>query len=299
MKPTCSQSSRAGTPSARARACGLVAAAEADRRPPLGEQPDWPVPFVATTSGDISPSSTRLRRKRSACAVARECRLTPSAREHLGAVRGEERDQAVGRRLAAPRAAGHHDRMRPAVPAERARRRHGARPRSTAARARASRARDAGTRTRPRRRTRRRRTSAPRTGSRRRARRGSPPRARRGPSRRPDPRARRGTRRRRTRRAQTESSTARSGACPSATAWVSAWCSVGRDTVTMSTDVPSARVPDHLRPGALLGHDDANLGLVGTPTQPVRVDERPTAPVPQDHALLGELRQRAASPAFG
>ena len=67
-----------------------------------------------------------------------------------------------------------------------------------------------------------------------------------------------------------------------------------RDGDDVDLDRSVGAVPDHPRPGAFLGHHHANLGLVGPPVEPMRVDERPTAPVPENDALLGELRQRAA-----
>ncbi len=53
-------------------------------------------------------------------------------------------------------------------------------------------------------------------------------------------------------------------------------------------------IPDHPRPWAFCRHDDADLGLVRSATEPVRIDERPSPPVAEDHPLVCELRERAA-----
>ena len=103
----------------------------------------------------MTSASTRLRRKRSAWAVARERKLTPSGCSTLRAVRREEGDQAVRRRLAALRATGHHDRDG-GILRVRDRPRDGAElgPRAWRLEPARSRARACGTRGPPRRRTR-------------------------------------------------------------------------------------------------------------------------------------------------
>ena len=53
------------------------------------------------------------------------------------------------------------------------------------------------------------------------------------------------------------------------------------------------RVADHVRPRAFRRDDDADLRLIGSAAQPVRVHERPAAPVAQDDPFLGELGERA------
>ena len=63
-----------------------------------------------------------------------------------------------------------------------------------------------------------------------------------------------------------------------------------RDQVDL--DVVGGGVADQLSPRAFRD-DDAHLRLVGAAAQPVRVDERPAAPMAQDDPFLGELRERA------
>jgi hypothetical protein len=58
-------------------------------------------------------------------------------------------------------------------------------------------------------------------------------------------------------------------------------------------NVVRSGVVDELAPGAF-GDDDAHLGLVGAPAQPVRIHERPAATVAEDHAFVRELREGAA-----
>ena len=59
-------------------------------------------------------------------------------------------------------------------------------------------------------------------------------------------------------------------------------------------DLRGRAFPDHPRPRPFLRNHDPDLRLVGTSSQPVRVDERAATPMAQDHPFLGELRERAA-----
>ena len=280
--------------SARQGGC-LVAAAEADRRLSLGEQADRPVPLVGDDLGrhqavldQAAEKAERLRRRPRAQGHA-------AAREHLRSVRGQERDQAVRGRLAAPRPTGHHDRVRLAVPDERARDGSKLAPGRGRREAESAPARHAGTRNRRRPRTPRRRRSGP------------------------------------SYRFAATSASRKSTSCSSRTqalvqvlecveeprrrelgrpdgvehgevGRLSFRDRVGqrlvqprsRDGDDVNLDRSLGAVPDHPRPRAFLGHDDADLGLIGSPAEPVRVHERPAPPVPEDHAFLGELRERAA-----
>ena len=187
----------------------------------------------ATTSADMRPSSTRLRRKRSACAVSREPRLTPPARvprhrstqgTRSGSTPWSPHPAILPASRSDTSARSGRERERP----------FGALPRCAAALARRRPGRGGGTSIRRHRQTPRRRTFARCSGSRPPEHRGSRAPARlthslsRSSSAYRNPAAANSA-------AQTESSTARSGACPSATACVRVWWSDGRATVTTST----------------------------------------------------------------
>ena len=106
------QSLLSDTPSARAS----VAASwlpEADRRFALGEQPDRAIPLTCGDLGRHRPVPIRLRRKRRACAVSR-VEGHPVARERPRRSRRGTRSGSRGR-LAAPRPAGHDDRVRASI----------------------------------------------------------------------------------------------------------------------------------------------------------------------------------------
>ena len=93
--------------------------------------------------------------------------------------------------------------------------------------------------------------------------------------------------------AHTLSRSATSGASPSATACVSVWCSEWPGTCTTLIWLPRARgLSDHPRPGPFRRDDHADLRLIGSAAQPVGVDERAAPPVPENHALVGQLRER-------